>query len=199
MTTQTVPAVFLDRDGVLSRAIVVNGKSYAPRQLSDFRLLPGAKESVSRLKQVGFMVIVVTNQPDVGNGLIDRALVEIMHEKLRKNTNVDSIYLCPHRQIEGCHCRKPKPSMLFEAAMRHVIDLPKSFLVGDRASDIEAGIRAGCATIFVNRHYTEPPPEGQICTVSSLPKAVDYILSNTPIGKFGENFRVQHKDIHLSN
>ena len=82
---QKVPAVFLDRDGILSRAIVVNRKSYAPRKLNDFRLLPGARESVSRLKEVGFIVIVVTNQPDIGNGLINRDLVETMHEKLRKN------------------------------------------------------------------------------------------------------------------
>ena len=184
MTTEKIPAVFLDRDGILSRAIVVNRKSYAPRRISEFKLLPGARESVSRLKKVGFIVIVVTNQPDIGNGLIDRNLVETMHEKLRKNTKVDCIYMCPHRQIDGCHCRKPKPLMLLEASMKHEIDLRKSFLVGDRASDIEAGIRAGCSTIFVNRNYAESSPKGQICTVSCLPKAVDYILSKNPIEKF---------------
>ena len=183
MTREKVSAVFLDRDGILSRGIVVNRKSYAPRQLNDFRLLPGARESVSRLKQVGFIVIVVTNQPDIGNGLIDRSLVETMHEKLRKNTNVDSIYMCPHGQIEGCDCRKPKPFMFLEAARKYEIDLRKSFLVGDRASDIEAGIRAGCSTIFVNRNYAESSPKGQICTVSCLPKAVDYILSKNSIEK----------------
>ena len=182
MTAQAVPAVFLDRDGVLSRAIVVNGKSYAPRKPSEFKLLPGAKESVAKLKQAGFIVIVVTNQPDIGNGLIDQSFVEMMHKKLSKKTNITKVYVCPHKQQENCFCRKPNPGMLLEAAFEYGIDLGKSFMVGDRASDIEAGVKAGCSSIFLNRHYSAPLPQKQICTVSSLPKAVDYILSIRPKG-----------------
>ena len=173
-----VAAVFLDRDGVLSRGFVINGKSYAPRKISDFKLLPGSKKSILRLRNAGFKVIVVTNQPDIGNGLIKLSEVETMHEVLKKKTNPDAIYLCPHSQSHRCNCRKPKPGMLLEAALVHKINLSKSFMVGDRASDIEAGLRAGCSAIFINRHYAEPYPNGQNYTVSSLTKAVDYILSN---------------------
>ena len=101
-----------------------------------------------------------------------------MHQKLREKTKVDDVYLCAHRQDEGCECRKPKPGMLFEASAKYGIDLRNSFMVGDRASDIEAGKKAGCRTIFINRHYAEPRPENQDVTVNSLQKAVNYILSN---------------------
>ena len=176
-------AVFLDRDGVLSRTNVINGKSYAPRTISEFKLLPGVKKSVDKLKEVGYLVIVVTNQPDIGNGLINENIVEMMHKKLSKKTNITKIYVCPHKQQENCVCRKPNPGMLLEAAFEFGIDLGKSFMVGDRASDIEAGVKAGCSAIFLNRHYSEPLPQKQICTVSSLLKAVDYILATRLKGK----------------
>jgi D-glycero-D-manno-heptose 1,7-bisphosphate phosphatase len=124
-------AVFLDRDGVLSRTNVINGKSYAPRTISEFKLLPGVKKSVDKLKEVGYLVIVVTNQPDIGNGLINENIVEMMHKKLSKKTNITKIYVCPHKQQENCVCRKPNPGMLLEAAFEYGIDLGKSFMVGD--------------------------------------------------------------------
>lgn len=172
------PAVFLDRDGVLSRSIVFNGKSYAPRNLEDFILLPNTNNSVRRLKQAGFKVIVVTNQPDIGNGLVTAEIVSAMHNKLFARTLVDDIFMCAHRQVEGCKCRKPNPGMLIEASLKHSIDLSKSYMVGDRASDIEAGQRAGCRTIFIDRHYSESPPQNPEVIVSSLQRAVNYILLN---------------------
>jgi D-glycero-D-manno-heptose 1,7-bisphosphate phosphatase len=116
-------AVFLDRDGVINRCEVRDGKPYAPRRLNDFRLLPGATSAVHALKQAGLIVIVVTNQPDIGNGLVEAATVEAMHEKLRRRLPVDAIMTCPHRQNAGCACRKPKPGMLIEAAKKWHIDL----------------------------------------------------------------------------
>jgi len=91
---------------------------------------------------------------------------------------VDDIILCAHRQDEGCECRKPKPGMLIAASAKHRIDLSKSFMIGDRASDIEAGKRAGCRTIFIDRHYTESRPLNSEATVYSLQKAVSFILTN---------------------
>ena len=174
-------AVFLDRDGVLSRSVVVDGKGYAPRSLADFRLLPNAARSVARLHRAGFQVIVVTNQPDIGNGLVNDRVVAAMHDKLRSRTLVDEIVMCPHRQNAGCRCRKPNPGMLVDSAARRGLNLTTSFMVGDRASDVVAGQRAGCRTVFIDRRYAEAPPEGQTATVGSLVAAVNYILSLTPI------------------
>lgn len=172
------PAVFLDRDGVINRPFVRNGKSYAPRTLEDFILLPNSKRSISLLKQSGFKVIVVTNQPDIGNGFVNAEIVEAMHQRLFKRMSIDDIFLCAHRQDEGCNCRKPKAGMLFEAAAKHSIDLKKSFMVGDRTSDVEAGKRAGCTSVFIDRNYNEPNTQHTDVTVKSLQSAVIYILNS---------------------
>jgi D-glycero-D-manno-heptose 1,7-bisphosphate phosphatase len=105
-------------------------------------------------------------------------VVEEMHKNLHEKTKVDDVYLCAHRQDEGCECRKPKPGMLLHAAKKHGIDLNKSFMVGDRASDVEAGMKAGCRTVFIDRHYAEPRPLTSETKVTSLQKAVKYILAN---------------------
>jgi len=167
----------LDRDGVLNRADVRDGKPYGPRTVHDFRLLPGVSAAVQRLRDAGFLVIVVTNQPDIGNGLIDRGVVEAMHSDLRRQVLVDAIEMCPHRDADGCECRKPKPGLLVSAAQRLAIDLRRSFLVGDRAKDILAGRAAGCYTVFVNRGYWEPKPTQADAIVRSLPAAVRRILT----------------------
>jgi len=174
-------AVFLDRDGVLSRSIVRNGKPFAPRSLKDFRLLPKASDSVRRLKHAGFIVVVVTNQPDIGNGLVDRAVVEAMNNLLMYRTSIDSIEMCPHRQDEGCSCRKPKPGMLLKAAQRHNIDLSRSFMVGDRSSDIAAGEAARCRTVFIDRQYHEIAHVVPTISVGSLPAAVEFIIQQNGI------------------
>lgn len=171
------PAVFLDRDGVLCRALIVSGKGYAPRTLADFRLVPNASKSVQSLKDAGYLVVVVTNQPDIGNGLVSAAVVEQMHQRLRERVPVDAIFTCPHAQTAGCECRKPKSGMLRDAAQALNIDLPRSFMVGDRASDVQAGRSAGCRTVFIDRKYAEPPPTNADALVRSLGGAAAFILS----------------------
>lgn len=174
---QLHPAVFLDRDGVINRCEVRNSKPYAPRHLTDFRLLPGAAAAVCDLKDAGLLVIVVTNQPDIGNGLTDPAVVEAMHDKLRRAMPIDGVMMCPHRQNEGCDCRKPKPGMLLRAAKKWKIDLKKSFMVGDRWGDVVAGQAAGCYTLFINRGYKEPRLATPDNTAKSLISATRLILS----------------------
>ena len=178
--------MFVDRDGVLNRAEVRDGKPYAPRTVDDFRLLPGVSGAVQRLRDAGFLVIVVTNQPDIGNGLVDRHVVEAMHSTLCRLAQVDAIEMCPHRQDEGCDCRKPKPGLLISAADRFAIDLRRSFVVGDRAQDIIAGRAAGCYTVFVDRGYREPPPAEPDAVVRSLPAAVRRIIAVTTKTTSGE-------------
>lgn len=168
-------AVFLDRDGVINRCEVRGGKPYAPRNLSDFRLLPGVAGAVRDLKDAGLLVIAVTNQPDIGNGLVDVAVVEAMHDKLRRGVPLDEIMMCPHRQDAGCRCRKPRPGMLVEAAQKWRIDLDRSYIVGDRWSDVVAGQAVGCYTIFIDRGYQETRrarPDGYAASLAAAARLV---------------------------
>ena len=176
-------AVFLDRDGVLNRTEVREGKPYAPLRLRDFRLLPGTLAAVRALREAGYLLVVVTNQPDIGHGRVAPTVVEAMHARLHHRLSPDAIEVCPHRQDEGCACRKPRPGLLRSAAERLDIDLSKSFMVGDRGLDILAGRTAGCYTIFVDRGYREPRPVEADAIVRSFPAAARRIIgSAAPAG-----------------
>jgi D-glycero-D-manno-heptose 1,7-bisphosphate phosphatase len=189
MSTSATPhnrrAVFLDRDGVLNRSEVRNGKPYAPNSIENFVLYDEAAPALRSLADGGFALVVVTNQPDVGNGHVARAIVEEMHTKLRKALPVEAIEACYHAQTANCDCRKPKPGMLHAAANRLAIDLPSSFMVGDRWSDISAGRAAGCQTILIDRGYAEPMPETPDLVVSSLTEAGALILGATETPTLG--------------
>jgi D-glycero-D-manno-heptose 1,7-bisphosphate phosphatase len=171
------PAVFLDRDGVLNRAEIRNGRPFAPRRLRDFRLLPGAVTGVRALHEAGFLTVVVTNQPDIANGHMKPTVVEAMHAKLRRHAPLDAVEVCPHGQGDGCACRKPRPGLLVSAAERLAIDLAHSFLVGDRWKDIAAGRAVGCHTIFVDRGYRETERVAADTVVRSFPAAVRRIMA----------------------
>jgi len=175
-------AVFLDRDGVLTRANVRNGKPYAPRSLADLEILPDARAATTALNADGFRLVVITNQPDVGNGLLDMAVVEAMHCRLRDELPINLIKACYHRQSDGCYCRKPHPGMLIEAAGELDVDLTRSFVVGDRWSDVEAGRSQGCRTVFVDRGYSEPRLTNASAVVSSVADAAAWILQAKRIG-----------------
>jgi D-glycero-D-manno-heptose 1,7-bisphosphate phosphatase len=177
-------AAFLDRDGVLNRAEVRDFKPYSPRRLRDFILLPGVPDAVARLKQAGLLVVVVTNQPDIGNGFVTESVMMQMHARLRARVPVDDIRMCPHSQTDGCDCRKPKPGMLLAAAADYGIDLKASFMVGDRFSDMLAGAAAGCYTIFLRRGYAESRNRRveADAVVRSFPEATRLILSRLERG-----------------
>lgn len=170
-------AVFLDRDGVLNKSGMQEGKPHAPRCLEAFHLLPDAELSVQALHDAGFALVVVTNQPDVGNGFVPQNTVEAMHDYLRSCMPLDAIKVCYHKQTADCACRKPGVALFVEASNELDIDLSRSFMIGDRWSDIVAGRSAGCFTIFINRGYDEPLRELPDATVSSLAEAVNLILS----------------------
>jgi D-glycero-D-manno-heptose 1,7-bisphosphate phosphatase len=169
-------AVFLDRDGVLTIPEFRDGRSFAPRRLADFRVYEEAGASLARLSEAGFRLVVVTNQPDVGDGLVDRAVVEEMHRRLKELLPVDAIEVCYHRRGDGCECRKPKSGMLRRAAERLGIDCTRSFMIGDRASDVEAGRTMGCCTLFIDLGYADEHPESPDFTVSSIGEAAEIIL-----------------------
>jgi D-glycero-D-manno-heptose 1,7-bisphosphate phosphatase len=168
---------------VLNRSLTREGKPYAPRRLADFRLLPGAARAVTDLKAAGFVVVVVTNQPDVGHGLITPETLEAMHAKLRVAAPVDAILTCTHRQDEGCSCRKPKPGLIELAIKRFGIARNASYMVGDRRNDVVAGKAAGLYTIFLDRGYTEVPIEAPDLVVKSVSEATLRILERRRRGK----------------
>ena len=171
-------AVFLDRDGVLVIPDFRDGRSFAPTRLDEYRFYPEAPEALARLRAAGYKLVVVTNQPDVGKGLIPQHLVDAMHEQLRRAMPVDLIKACLHTQAADCPCRKPKPGMLLDAAREMGIALESSYMVGDRASDVEAGEAAGCRTVFIDLDYRERRPANPTFTVRSVAEAVDCILGS---------------------
>jgi D-glycero-D-manno-heptose 1,7-bisphosphate phosphatase len=170
------PAVFLDRDGVIVIPEFRNRRSFAPRRLEDFRLYPEAAANLQKLKRAGFLLAVITNQPDVGNGFISRSAVDAMHAIMTRELPLDLVKACFHRQDEHCDCRKPKPGMILEAARQLGVNLTESFMVGDRGSDVEAGRAAGCTTVFIDLGYDEPAPEAPDYVVHSIKEAADIII-----------------------
>lgn len=175
-------AVFLDRDGVINRAVVRGGRPYPPASLEELELLPGVPEALGRLRAAGFRLIVVTNQPDVARGATTRSAVEAIHRGLREGgpgrppLPIDRFMVCYHDDADGCGCRKPAPGMLLEAARDEGLELAASYMVGDRWRDVEAGRRAGCTTLFLDYGYDEverTPPDGRF---RSLAEAADWIL-----------------------
>lgn len=172
-------AVFLDRDGVINRAITRDGLPFPPMSLSDFEILPGVPEACAKLKAAGFLLVVATNQPDVGRGIVPRELVEAMNAQMEKVIQLDRIEICfhPGRGASDCDCRKPKPGMLLRAARELNIDLAQSWMVGDRWRDVDCGHAAGCKTIFVEGNYTESLKQKPDFSARHLPEAADIILA----------------------
>jgi D-glycero-D-manno-heptose 1,7-bisphosphate phosphatase len=128
------------------------------------------------LRRAGYLLIVVTNQPDVARGVLNRQVVEEMHRTLKKQLALDEFRTCYHDDGDHCVCRKPKPGALFSSAVDHEIDLTQSYMIGDRWRDVEAGWRAGCQTIFIDYGYEETQPERFDFKAKSLPEAADIIL-----------------------
>lgn len=169
--------MFLDRDGVLNEAIIREGRPYPPAAVEEMVLARDAGPALTRLKAAGFLLIVVTNQPDVRRGAMSRDHVEKIHRFLSIQLPLDEFFTCYHDDEDQCDCRKPLPGLLFQAVDKYGIDVKRSYLVGDRWRDIDAGAAAGCRTILINRRYNERSPMyAPHTTVSSLTEAVDWIL-----------------------
>ena len=169
-------AIFLDRDGVINRAFIRNGKPYPPANLGELEVLPGVKEALEKLHAANYLLIVVTNQPDVGRGTAKKEDVEKMHAFLSSLLPINEFLVCYHDDKDHCDCRKPLPGLLHRASKIHGVDLTKSFMIGDRWRDVEAGEAAGCKTFFINYRYDEKKPKTPDFIVSSLLEAEKIIL-----------------------
>ncbi|HVJ33087.1 MAG TPA: HAD-IIIA family hydrolase [Terriglobia bacterium] len=175
-------AVFLDRDGVLNRAPIKDGRPSAPHRLEELEILPGVEAACARLKDAGLPLFCVTNQPDVARGIADRKTIEAMNIWLADKLGLAEVAVCWHDGGDGCHCRKPLPGLLVDLANSHDLSLPQSIMIGDRWRDIEAGEHAGCTTIFIDYGYAEKRPARPDITATSLWDVVPAILQHFKIG-----------------
>jgi D-glycero-D-manno-heptose 1,7-bisphosphate phosphatase len=178
-------AVFLDRDGVINRAIVRSGRPFPPLSLAELEILPGVPEAIKLLHEAGLMLIVVTNQPDVARGVVQISTVEAINDYLSQSLPIDEFRTCYHDNDAGCSCRKPSPGSLITAAKLYNISLSDSFMVGDRWRDIEAGLRAGCETFFIDYGYNEKQPNNYNHRVQNLLEAAHIILKTKKNEKSG--------------
>lgn len=174
------PAVFLDRDGVINECKVIDGKPYPPLAIGEFIIFPGVAEACRKLKQAGFLLIVATNQPDVGRGTLKQEIVETIHAHMLRELPIDRVEVCYHpgKGASECDCRKPKPGMLLRAARELNIDLSKSWMVGDRWRDIDCGHAAGVSTILIDYGYDEPLKQQPDFRATTLLEASGIILNS---------------------
>jgi D-glycero-D-manno-heptose 1,7-bisphosphate phosphatase len=173
-------AVFLDRDGVINKPVVREGRPYPPAEARDFELYEDVAAGCARLEAAGYLLVVVTNQPDVARGAQTRAAVDAMHQKmLDVLPQIARVEICWHAGADWgdlCDCHKPEPGMILRAAKELDIDLTQSFLVGDRWRDIDCGHGAGCRTVFIDRNYSEALRQPPDWSVKSFGQAVQVIL-----------------------
>ena len=176
---ETKRAVFLDRDGVINRAFVVDGIPTPASALDQLQILPRVDDSIKMLRSAGYEIVVITNQPDVARGKLSKEAVESIHARLGEELGIRSFYTCFHDDADSCLCRKPKSGLLTWAAQDLGLDLGKSYMIGDRWRDIAAGQSAGCQCFFVDYFYDEKQPDMPYTRVSSLFEAAQTILEES--------------------
>jgi len=174
------PAVFLDRDGVLNEPVLIDGRPHPPGSVGDLVVRPDTIDACRRLHAAGLLLVVVSNQPDIARGRQTWEAVDAINAELRRRLPLDDVRVCPHDDKDGCGCRKPAPGLLIDGAAAWNIDLGRSVMVGDRWRDVEAGKRAGCAVVLVQRDYAERTANfDPDLVVAALQEAVPWILKTT--------------------
>ena len=170
-------SIFLDRDGVIVKTKKIWGKPFAVNKYKEFELDNYAKKGIVSFKKLGFKIIVITNQPDYASKKLTLFELNKMHLHIYNSLKVDDIFTCLHSKKMQCKCRKPNTKMILKSVIKHKIDLSKSYLIGDRKSDIDLANKLNLKSIFINHNYIERKPSGQIKTTKSFENAVKYIIS----------------------
>jgi D-glycero-D-manno-heptose 1,7-bisphosphate phosphatase len=170
------PAVFLDRDGVLNEAVLRDGRPYPPVSPDEVVLRPGAAATCARLRAAGFLLVMVTNQPDIARGITTHAAVDRINDRLVTELALDAACVCPHDDADACGCRKPQPGLILDAADQYGVDLGTSLMVGDRWRDIAAGAAAGVSTVWVRSTYLEQAPRHPDHVIDGLDELVPIAL-----------------------
>lgn len=183
MNNNLKKCVFLDRDGVLNDSIVKHGKPYAPCSHEEFKIANGSISTVKKIKSMGFMTIIITNQPDISSGKSSPELMESFHKQLQNKMPIDDIYVCPHLEADNCSCRKPKPGLIYQAAEKHNIDLKSSFFIGDRWRDVGCAFKAGIKSIFIDHGYSEQLQHKPDFIISSIQFAEDCISRGSTLNE----------------
>jgi D-glycero-D-manno-heptose 1,7-bisphosphate phosphatase len=163
---------------VINKPKILNLKPYAPSDVNELVILPGVKEAIGEIRQMGFEIVVVTNQPEISRGTTNPSTVKQINNEISRQTGIDYFRVCPHDDSDKCACRKPRPGLILKAAEELDIDLKQSYLVGDRWRDIEAGNSAGCKCFFIDYEYDERKPQGNFVTVCSLAEAINQIRNS---------------------
>jgi len=174
-------AIFLDRDGVVNKAIVKRGKPYPPQNIEELILTENVRYFLNLLKDQNYKLIVVTNQPDVARKITSREMVNNINNYLLECLPIDSVETCFHDDYDRCSCRKPLPGLILKAAHKYDINLKASYLIGDRWKDISAGMAASCKTIFIDYKYNEYNSIKADFNVLNLKEAVQIILKRDEI------------------
>lgn len=143
-------AIFFERDGILNDCRVERGQQLTPRTLEDFRVNVTACEPLQKLKNAGFLLLAITNQPGISRGYLSRRELDLMHIVLRKKMPLDDLLMCAHDEMDHCPCRKPSPGLIREAAFKHKLDLDRCFVVSDKWQDAQAAHNAGCTSILLD-------------------------------------------------
>lgn len=169
-------AVFLDRDGVINLTVFRKGAQRAPQDLNEFAYVGGVQATLEALAARGYVLLVCTNQPDVARGWQAIERVHEIHAKIERELPVSRVYACFHDDAHDCLCRKPKPGMLVQGGQEFEIDLQQSWMVGDRAKDIEAGKAAGCRTIYLRHDHDSAPSGNPDYEITKLEQLLEIIL-----------------------
>ena len=181
MVKKPSKAFFLDRDGVINKSSIINGKPVAPTKLADFKIIKDVKKSFIYLKEKGFLTIIISNQPDIKKGLLNKSVLRKMNQKLKKEVKVDDIFICEHTDDDRCNCRKPKSGMILDAKKKWNIDLKSSYLIGDRWRDIYLANRLKIKCFYIDKNYKEKKPKKYNYKVNNLFHAIRTLKINEKI------------------
>lgn len=173
-------AVFLERDGVLNHVRVAGRSQMPPMRLEEFHICEDVRKPLEHLRAAGYVILVTTNQPNVGRGLLPRRELDRMHDLLRRALPVDDVLLCAHEESDRCTCRKPGAGLFTEAAFRWHLDLERSFVISDKWQDASAAFVAGCNSVLIRSPWNGSGHHDFL--VNSLDEACDKVLQfNHPV------------------
>ncbi len=152
---QKQKAVFFDRDGVLNHLVKRDGSYYSPQRSQDFRIADDAKDVIKHVHEMGYLAIVISNQPDISRGKLKQFELDKMSDILFEELSIDDIFYCTHADNNDTGCRKPAPGLFFSAQKKYNIDFKKSFMIGDTWKDVEAAKKVGISMILLNKDYNQ--------------------------------------------